>query len=234
MAPEAFNLLYAALTQGLILGFATAAMIGPVNLMVVRKGILGGFQPAFLTGAGAALIDALCAYLVLTGILRVGFSGTWKILFWGLGAVMILYIGYSVLMEIRDDPALSQSAKVDRQTAFIEKPFVMGFLLVGSNPFALLYWVVMVATLHLSASVQIDPTGRGATSFFSSVLVGELAWYSLVAWGVHQSRNLFNPKWLTRISWVSGLGLLFYVLFMATKVVVHLIENGGMPFVLPQ
>jgi len=234
MAPEAFNLLYAALTQGLILGFATAAMIGPVNLMVVRKGILEGFQPAFLTGAGAALMDALCAYLVLTGILRVGFSGTWKILIWGIGVVLILYIGYSVLTEIRDNPELSQSAKVDRQTAFIEKPFVMGFLLVGSNPFALFWWVGLVSTLHLSAAVPPDPTGRGATSFFSSVLMGELAWYALVSWGVHQTRNLFNRKWLTRISWVSGLGLLVYVLFMATKVVVHLIENGGMPFVLPQ
>jgi threonine/homoserine/homoserine lactone efflux protein len=223
--------LYVILTKGLLIGIATAALFGPVNFMVVRRGILGGFQPAFSVGAGAALMDALCAYAVFSGMLRMGFSGTWKILLWGLGAVLILYIGYMVLQEIRENPEWSQNVKIKGQTAFVDYPFVIGLLLVGSNPFSLLYWITMVSTLGLSNVAPMNPTGQAATCFFSSVLVGETLWYAGVSLGLHKSRNLFNRKWLRRISLMSGVGLLIYALFMATKVVVKLIEQGGMPFI---
>jgi len=226
-------LLYQALTQGLIIGFATAAMIGPVNVMVLRRGVLNDYQSGWLVGAGAALVDAFTAYAVFSGLLRVGFHGLWKILLWGIGVVLILYIAYLVLADIRDNPDLSQSAQVKSQTAFLEQPLVMGILLVATNPFTLFYWMVMVSTLHLSETMSVDPAGRAATTLFSAVLVGEIGWYSLLTFVVYKTKNLFNQIWLSRISMVSGLFLVGYALFMATKVIVHLASNGGTPFQFP-
>jgi putative LysE/RhtB family amino acid efflux pump len=230
--PETY-LIYQALTQGLIIGFATAAMIGPVNAMVLRRGILHGYQSGWLVGTGAALADAFTAYAVFSGLLRVGFHGIWKILLWGIGAVLILYIGYLILAEIRDNPSFAQDARVKSQTAFLDRPLVMGILLVVTNPFTLFYWMVMVSTLHLSESMPVDPTGQAATTLFSAVLMGEIGWYSLLTFAVHKTRNLFNQQWLSRISLLSGLVLMGYALFMVTKVVIHLANNGGTPFSFP-
>jgi|GEM_PF-1070864 threonine/homoserine/homoserine lactone efflux protein len=226
-------LLYQALTKGLLIGFATAAMIGPVNVMVFRREILFGFKSGWQVGIGAALVDAFTAYMVFSGLLRVGFQDVWKILLWGIGIVLMLYVAFSVLTELRYNPFLAQDARVKVKTAFLDQSVVMGMLLVGTNPFTLLYWMGMVSAMHLSESMPVDPAGRAATTFFSAVLVGEIGWYGLLTYAVHKTRNLFDRKWLSRISLLSGLFLVGYVLFMVTKVVLHLVNTGGMPFSFP-
>lgn len=224
-----FQMIYAAITQGLIIGFCTAALIGPVNFMAVRRGILGGFQQTFLVGAGSALVDATWAYVVFAGLLKVGFSGAWKIIFWGISVVFLLYLAYSSLTDIRENFESTASSLVRKQLRILDHSFVMGFLLAATNPFTLIYWIGMVGTLQLSG--DIDLTGGAATSFFSAVLVSELVWFSCLGMGVHYTRNLFNRNILTVITWVCGLSLLFYYIFMATKVILNLIHTGGAAFI---
>ncbi len=229
MTPEMFKLIYAAITQGLIIGFCTSALIGPVNFLAIRRGIMGGFQQTFEVGAGAALVDASFAYIVFAGLSKNGIVGVGKIIIWGISVVFLLYLAYSMLTEIRDNPEMMNNPKVRKQIQWIDHSFVMGFLLAATNPFTLIYWVGMVGTLQLSGNM--DLTGGAATSFFSAVLVSELIWFSCLGMGVHYSRNLFNRRALRVITWTCGLLLLFYYLFMAAKVVLNLIRTGGAPFI---
>jgi threonine/homoserine/homoserine lactone efflux protein len=224
---DPFPLVYQAITQGLIWGFCTAALIGPVNIMAVRRGILGGFQQTVSVGAGAAFVDALCAYLVFAGLIELGYYGAWKIVLWGVGIILILYIAYATLMEIGEDPEMTSSVKVKRQLLFFDHPTVLGFILAASNPFTLIYWIGVVGTLNLSGF--IDFTGRAATSFFSAVLVGEMVWFLLLGIGVHHSRNLFNQRWLKRISRAAAVLIIGYGLFMAAKIVSSLVATGTAP-----
>ncbi len=232
MARESFQLFYIALTQGLVLGFCSAAMIGPVNFMAVRRGIMGGFQAAFLVGAGAALVDALCAYAVFAGLSKVGFSGAWKVILFGVSIIFLLYLAYSMLAEIRDNPEAMGNPKLRKQTQWLDNPFIMGFILDATNPFTLIRWIGMVGALQIyqfETEGGIDPAGGAATTFFSAVLVSELVWFFCLGVGVHYSRNLFNRKALTAISWICGFSLLFYYFFMAIKVILNLIHTGGAP-----
>lgn len=224
---DPFPLVYQAITQGLLWGFCTAALIGPVNFMAVRRGILGGFQQTLSVGAGAAFVDAACAYLVFTGLIQFGYYGAWKIILWGIGIILILYIAYATLMEIGDNPEMTRSVKVKSQLLIFEQPAVVGFLLAASNPFTLIYWIGVVGTLNLSGS--IDFSGRAATSFFSAVLVGEMVWFLILGIGVHYSRNLFNQKWLRRISWSAAVLIIGYGLFMAAKILSNLFKTGTSP-----
>ena len=232
MTPEAYRLIYASITQGLIIGFCTAALIGPVNFLAIRKGILGGFQQTFLVGAGAALVDACFAILVFAGLSKNGIVGAGKVVVWGLCAIVLLYLAYATLDDVRDNP--ESTSAVRKQVQFIDHSFVMGILLAATNPFTLIYWVGMVGTLKLyeyQMSGSIDLMGGAATSFFSAVLVSELVWFSCLGMGVHYSRNLFNRKALKMITWACGFFLLFYYVFMAVKVVKNLIHTGGAPFI---
>ena len=231
MTPETYKLIYIAITQGLVLGFCTAPLLGPINALAVRRGIMGSIQDTIGVGAGAALVDASCAYLVFAGLLKVGIVGVGKIILWGLCAVFLIYLAYSTLMEIRDDPEMMGSPKIRRQIQFIDDPFVMGFLIAATNPFTLLYWIGMVSTLQLSGN--IDLTGGAATSFFSAVLVSEMAWYLCLGFAVHYSRNLFDRRALKGITWTCGIVLLGYYLFMAGKVAMNLVHTGGAPFIHP-
>jgi threonine/homoserine/homoserine lactone efflux protein len=228
MTFDTYKLIYIAITQGLIIGFCYAALIGPVNALAIRRGIVGGFQQAFGVGAGAAVVDASCAYLVFSGLLKVGFTGAWKIILWGLCVVFLLYLAYATLTEIRDNPEMTQHPKVRKQLQFIDDSFVMGFLIAASNPFTLLWWIGAVGTLQLSGNIEM--TGGAATSFFSAVLVSEAAWFLGLGLVVHYSRNLFDRKVLKIVTWVCGFFLLAYYVFMAAKVAMNLIHTGGEPF----
>ena len=224
---DPFSLVYQAITQGLLWGFCTAALIGPVNFLAVRRGILKGFQQTLFVGAGAALVDAACAYLVFTGLIQMGYYGVWKIILWGIGIILILYIVYATLMEVSDNPEMTRSATVKRQLQFFDHPFILGFLLASSNPFTLIYWIGVVSTLELSGF--IDLTGRAATTFFSAVLVGEMVWFLLLGIGVHHSRNLFNQKWLKRFSRVAAILIIGYGFYMVAKIIASLIKTGTAP-----
>ena len=228
MDMDSYKLMYVAITQGLILGFCNAALIGPVNALSIRRGIVGGFQQAFGAGAGAALVDAACAYAVFAGLLKVGFSGAWKIILWGLCAIVLLYLAYTMLADIRDNPEMSASPKVRKQIQFLDDSFVMGVLIAATNPFTLLRWIGFVGTLQLSGNIEL--TGGGATCFFSAILVSELVWFLGLGLVVHYSRNLFDRKVLRIIVWTCGIFLLAYYLFMAVKVALNLVHTGGAPF----
>src|SRR5579871_1385624 len=106
MTPETYKLIYIAITQGLVMGFCTAPLLGPINALAIRRGVVRGFQQTIGVGAGAALVDAACAYLVFAGLLKVGIVGIGKVILWGLCAVFLLYLAYSMLMEIRENPEM--------------------------------------------------------------------------------------------------------------------------------
>ncbi|QMW23535.1 LysE family translocator [Sandaracinobacteroides saxicola] len=53
---------------GLLIGFAAAAPLGPVNLIVLRRALSGGSRPALGIGLGAALGDALFATVAAFGL----------------------------------------------------------------------------------------------------------------------------------------------------------------------
>lgn len=222
---ETFKLIYLAITQGLIFGFGSAILIGPVNFLAIRRGIIGGFQQTFMVGAGAALVDASLAYIVFVGISKDGIVGVGKIIVWGLSALFLLFLAYSVLTEIRENPEAMENITVRKQIQWLDNSFVMGLLLVATNPFALIWWVGWVSTLQLTENMPL--AGGAATCFFSAVLASELIWYSCLGLGVHYTRNLFNRKALTVISWICGLGMLVYFLLYVAKVVVNLIQHGG-------
>ena len=229
MNNESYQLMFVAITNAFIIGLCRAAINMPVNFLAIRRGILGGFQGAFLVGLGASLVDAVWAYVFFAGFVQMGFMGAWKIILWGLSIVFMLFLANSTLTEIRENPEAMESIKIRKQLQWLDQPFFMGLLIAATNPFAIIWWLGIVGTLELSS--EIEMMGAAATSFFSAVLVSELAWYTGLAMAVHHSRNLFNRKALTVISWVCGLGLLFYCLFMLAKVVLNLANTGIAPLI---
>ena len=179
-----------------------------------------------MVGAGAALVDASLAYIVFVGISKEGIVGHRKNHRLGDSRPsFLLFLAYSVLTEIRENPEAMENITVRKQIQWMDNSFVMGFLLVATNPFALIWWVGWVSTLQLSGNIPM--AGGAATSFFSAVLVSELIWYSCLGLGVHYTRNLFNRKALTIISWICGAGMLIYFLLYVAKVVVNLVMHGG-------
>src|SRR6266508_907368 len=54
--------------RGFVLGFAVAAVVGPIGMLCIRRSLTSGFVIGFLSGLGAAVADATYASLAAFGV----------------------------------------------------------------------------------------------------------------------------------------------------------------------
>ncbi len=79
--------------QNILLGFALAAPIGPVNLEMIKRGLHSGLKQAFLTGVGESSADTtylIVIYFGLTAFLNFAFM---KIILGFGGSIIMIYLG---------------------------------------------------------------------------------------------------------------------------------------------
>src|SRR5688500_18253139 len=89
---------WALIAIGLGIGIAVAAPMGPVNIMVIHRGVRHGFMSAFVAGLGAVAGDTLYAGIAAFGItsmsdLITGHLGLIKI----LGGLLLIGFGLSLV-----------------------------------------------------------------------------------------------------------------------------------------
>ena len=85
------------LVVGFGLGLFVGAQPGPVSLLCIRSVVRGTVASGVAIGAGAALIDLLCAGLGLAGAASLFDGGPLHVAFGLLGALVLAFIGARTL-----------------------------------------------------------------------------------------------------------------------------------------
>lgn len=219
--------------SGAFLGLSAAVPIGPVNLAIMRRGIDGGFTPAFLVGLGAVTIDALYSVGFTLGFASMSGLGVLGPLgFVGAGVLIVLGV-----MSIRDafrplaeapsapapacDPAdLTAGAACPVPTA--ENPGVLakrfgayltGISMTATNPMTLAFW----ASVGASTS-RFDLTTIGARLALTlGVAAGALLWVIAFASLLHHTRHRLSPRIRRGLTLAGGAGMVFYGLRLITQ-----------------
>src|SRR5690348_8139122 len=84
--------------RGLIIGFAIAAPVGPIGMLVIRRTLAEGRLLGLLTGLGAAVADALYGCVGAFGLTFIS-SFLMGNAFWtkSIGGVFLIYLGISTV-----------------------------------------------------------------------------------------------------------------------------------------
>jgi len=86
------------LLQGLAIGFAIAAPVGPVGLLCIRRSIVDGRLAGFVTGLGAATADSIYGLVAALGLTSVTvFLTDHATAFHLIGGIFLLVIGSATL-----------------------------------------------------------------------------------------------------------------------------------------
>lgn len=181
--------------RGLIIGFAVAAPVGPIGMLVMRRTLAYGRMLGLLTGLGAAAADGFYGCVGAFGLSFIsGFlldHVLWAKL---LGGVFLCYLG---IATFRSEPGDSGGSVSNARYA---AAFFSTVLLTLANPITILSFMAILASLGLGTGDR----GYAASSVVvTGVFLGSALWWVILSGGVSLVKHRLKPgtmKWINRIS----------------------------------
>lgn len=187
------------LAQGMIVGLALAAPVGPINIEIIRRGLAGGFANGWLVGIGAMAADVIFCALIVTGVAQVADSPRLRVPMYLAGAVVLLYLGVAGLRQVVRGEGIEIVPVSGRRS------FATGFLMAVSNPMGIVYWLSIGSALVASA---IASAGAGAGPVLvAGVFAGITVWATFLAGLTTLGRRFVSPGVLRAVS-AAGAGIL--------------------------
>lgn len=196
---------WALIAIGFGIGVAVAAPMGPVNIMVIHRGVRHGFMAAFIAGLGAVVGDGLYAAVAAFGVTAVselitGHLGFIKV----LGGLLLIAFGMTLVPRT---PHPEEGVEEDNRLSMVGAA-VSTFVLCVTNPALLLGFVAIFSGL--------DEIGRAPDNYVSAaeltfgVVMGGLLWWITLASLVARFRNRITLPWLRGINVAAGIALAIF------------------------
>ncbi len=182
--------------RGLVIGFAIAAPVGPIGMLVIRRTLAEGRLLGLLTGFGAAAADTFYGCVGAFGLtfisgFLVGYAFWTKL----IGGLFLLWLGISTF-RARPREESTGVSNVRYVTAFLST-----MVLTLANPATILSFMAVFAGLGLGASAG----GYGAAvTVVTGVFTGSTLWWLLLSGGVALVRHRLKPTTLLWINRGSG------------------------------
>lgn len=200
--------------QGMFVGVALAAPIGPINVEIVRRCLRGGFRSGWLVGAGAVSGDTLFAVLVVSGLTPLADRPALRLPLFLAGAAMLGFVGWSSLRAAIAGVEPAATAPSGRRS------YLTGFLMAVLNPMGIIYWLTIGAALVATAVAQVG--AAGSPLLVGGVFFGIMCWVTfLSALGVVARPFVSGTgmRWITGVSGAIVLGFAVWFLVQAAGTV---------------
>ncbi len=181
------------LVRGAVVGFALAAPIGTIGVMVIRRSLEHGARSGLATGLGAAVGDALFALAGVLGLASLGAQPVWMRIG---GAAFLCVLGVRTFLEKR-----SASGGVAR--ASHARAFAGTLLFTLASPISILSFAALAATLGVAR-------GGDAAALVLGVFVGSTAWWVMLSGGVAAVRRRIPDRAITWLSRAGGAALVAF------------------------
>jgi threonine/homoserine/homoserine lactone efflux protein len=195
---------------GILAGFLASCFGWQIDLIAIQRGLKRGRTAAFLVGCGAILGDMI--------FLAIGFTGTqpllshpewWGIIRWfGIGVILVLAArGFSGHGKPR-----KQGEDVSQKNP--TKNFLVGFLVVITNPVVFLMWLGILGFLRAHFPEAREPWFR--EFFLCGFLIGALLWFAPLAFIFLNKLNHWseeNHSFLSRLSSGTLILVALYLIF---------------------
>jgi threonine/homoserine/homoserine lactone efflux protein len=181
--------------EGLMLGFAIAAPVGPIGVLCIRRTLHYGRLSGIYSGLGAASADMFYGLLAFLGInLLSDFLLSWQYWLRIGGGIFLIFWGIRIFLAKPRD-----QAKPVTHATYV-KDFLSTFLLTLSNPLTIFAFLAIFAGLGVVKNV----TNRGGWLILG-IFLGSCLWWFILCEAVAFIRKKANPNFMTWLSRIAGL-----------------------------
>lgn len=182
--------------RGLLLGFAIAAPVGPIGLLVIQRTLNDGRLVGLFSGLGAATADAIYGALAAFGLSLLTVFLVEQQMWLGLaGGLFLCYLG---VRTVTAPPAERAAAVASRG---LLGAWSTTLALTLTNPMTILAFVAIFAGAGLATA---SGDTLAALLLVTGVFLGSAAWWLLLSGGVSLLRRFVNAQTLRWINWIAG------------------------------
>lgn len=204
--------------SGIILGLSVAAPIGPVNIAVIRRGLVAGFFPAWMLGLGAAVADTFYVILVFLGLASVlTESILFRLALWIIGGVFLIYLGVTSARPPSIDTSISTTSPKELH------PFLTGLGMTLLNPMTIVSWLAIGGAFF--STIALVQRGVSGAVFVAGIFAGSALWFSSIAAVLHFARRWVNDRALRIVSLIASLVLIAFGLGFVWQAVLTLLAK---------
>lgn len=194
---------------GILIGFIAACFGWQIDLIAIQRGLQRGKTAAFLVGCGAILGDMIFLWVALTGTQPLlEHPEWWGIIRW-VGIAVLLLLAVRVYRGHGNPP--EQIENVSRRNP--TRNFLVGFLVVATNPAIFLLWVGVVGFLRANFEEAGTPLFR--EFFLAGFCVGGILWFGPLAFIFLRKLKHWSESNHSMISRVSAFVLVGVAVFLA-------------------
>lgn len=184
--------------RGFLLGFAVAAPVGPIGVLVIRRTLALGPRTGFVSGLGAATADAGYGCVAVLGLTAATHllvaNADWLR---GGGGLFLCWFGIRTLLAPPASPGEAGGSPGGLWTAYAST-----LLLTVTNPMTILSFAAAFAGLGLADGVTEPGAGL---PLVAAVFLGSLCWWALLSGAVGLLRGTIGARSLRAVNWAAGL-----------------------------
>ena len=199
------------LAEGILVGFAVAAPVGPVAVVSIERTLRHGLVAGFAVGLGAALADTILGAVAGFGLTFLADMITEN----GdpirlVGGILLIVMG-SVLILSRQSTKRRQITAADLAHAFLS-----AFVITITNPITIFAFLAIFAGLGFTESLT---TLGHAALFVGGVFLGAALWWLSLSIMVSRFHAKVSERTLGTIKGASGYLILGFGVYALATVV---------------
>jgi threonine/homoserine/homoserine lactone efflux protein len=218
------------LSAAFLMGLAAAAPMGPVNMLAIRRGVIGGWRHTLACGIGSITSDLILFSLVLFGgdYLFPDLSNpTLQVVLVAMGAIVLLPLGiYFILRAVKEPLRAYASARQHWDEGTVPGHLIAevadAAALTIFNPLTIAYWVAVTSNWLPFAHSVLGYSAPGLGILMATA--GLMTWFTALTVIVRFVPHRIGPNFFRLVNAILGLILLGFATFCAIVLSRHLLH----------
>ena len=215
------------LAAAYLMGLAAGAPLGPVNMLAIRRGMIGGWRHTLACGIGSVAGDLILFSLVLLGgryLLSDLSNPALQTVLAAIGVIVLLPLGLYFLVRAVKEPLRAYASarkRWDESTvpAHLATDVAGATALTIFNPATMVYWVGVTSNWLPFAHSIFGSKAPGLRILMAAA--GLMTWFTTLTFVVRFMPHRLGPTFFRFVNATFGFILLAFATFCAIVVSYH-------------
>jgi putative LysE/RhtB family amino acid efflux pump len=220
------------LSGAYLMGLAAAAPMGPVNMLAIRRGMIGGWRHTLACGIGSVAGDLILFSLVLLGghyVFSDLSNPTLQAVLAAIGVIVLLPLGLYFLVRAVKEPLRAYASARQRWDegtvpAHLATDVAAAMALTIFNPATIVYWVGVTSNWLPFAHSIFGSKAPGWGILVAAA--GLMTWFTTLIIVVRFIPHRIGPSFFRVVNATFGLILLAFAAFCAIVLSRHFLAQS--------